>query len=132
MIALADLRRFGPLLLGLFLLAQAAGVLPLISIHLQHAYASEQDDAADLDGAGSISHKHGHHAHQGQGQHEHSATDLGDQCCTLHHHLAGVLSVAPLAGASNRSSQIVPIARHRFASAERVSVERPPKLYSSI
>jgi hypothetical protein len=132
MIALADLRRAGPWLLGLFLLAQAAGVLPLISIHLQHTYASEQDVVADLAEAGNVSHPHHHHAHRGQEQHEHGTTDPGDQCCTLHHHLAGMLSVALLAAASHPSSHIVPAPLQRVVSAERALLEKPPKLHTSI
>jgi hypothetical protein len=42
-----------------------------------------------------------------------------------------VLSTAPLTGASNPSSQIVPVPRRRLASTEPVSPERPPKLPSS-
>jgi len=132
MISLADIRRFGPWLLGLFLLAQAAGVVPLISVHLQHAYASEQDAAADLKETGGISHQHHHHAHHEQGQHEHGAADPGDQCCTLHHHLAGVLPVAPPAGASNLAPKIAPAAPQQLASADRYPLERPPRHHSSI
>jgi hypothetical protein len=128
MISLADMRHLTPWLLGLFLLAQAAGVLPLITVDLQHAYASEQDVAADLNETGSVSHQHRHHAHHEQGQHEHGAADLGDQCCTLHYHLVGVLSVAHLTGASNLSSQIVLFSPQHLASAELASLDRPPKL----
>jgi hypothetical protein len=46
--SLAQLRCFGPLLLALFVLAQVAGVVPLISTHIQHALRTEQDIAADL------------------------------------------------------------------------------------
>ena len=132
MISLAEIRRVGPWLLGLFLLAQAGGVMPLISIHLQHAYASEEDAAADLKETGGTFHQHQHHVHHGQGQHEHGAIDPGDQCCTLHHHLAAVLSVLPAVRPSTPAAKIVPAAPHQLASAERYPLERPPKNHSSI
>ena len=94
MLSLAKLLRLGPLLLGLILLAQAAGIVPLISIHIQHAFENEQDIAADLAESGRVKHVHQHHAHHDGGQHEHGANDPNDQCCTLHHHLVGVFPIA--------------------------------------
>ena len=95
MISVRSRRWFGRWLLGLFLIAQLAGVVPLVTVHLEHAIASEQDAAADSDDtaatAHTVMHAHHHHAHHGSGPHDHGASDPNDQCCTLHHHLAGVL-----------------------------------------
>jgi hypothetical protein len=129
---LARLRCLGPLLLGLFVLAQAAGIVPAISIHIQHALENEQDIAADLGQSSRVSHVHNHHlAHHG-GQHEHGTSDPNDQCCTLHHHLAGVVPIA--SGASRISSKtliVIPPPRS-FAGIDPSKVERPPKLPLSI
>ncbi len=132
MFSLAQLRRLGPVLLGLLFLAQAAGIVPLITIHIQHAFENEQDIAADLSETGKVTHVHHHHAHHDGGQHEHGSNDPNDQCCTLHHHLAGVV---PLASSASRSSLTVPIAAvppRLLVGTEPGSPERPPKLPLSI
>jgi hypothetical protein len=53
--------------LGLFLIAQLAGVVPLVTVHLEHAIASEQDAAADSGDGAAVSHAHHHHVHHGSG-----------------------------------------------------------------
>jgi hypothetical protein len=47
-VSLAQLRRFGLLLLAFFVLAQVAGVVPSISTHIEHTVKTEQDIAADF------------------------------------------------------------------------------------
>jgi hypothetical protein len=126
-------RRFGYWLLGLYVIAQLAGVVPLVSVHHQHVVAGEQDIAADVAGTGGAAHAHHHHVHQGSGEHDHGAADPNDQCCTLHHHLAGVLPYA--VGASGRDLVVAAIVSPlpaTFVPADPGLLERPPKLLSSI
>ena len=128
--SLAQLRRFGPFLLGLFLWSQAAGIVPLISVHIQHAFESERDVAADLS-AGGGNHVHHHHASH-DGQHEHGSSDPGDQCCTLHHHLAGVVPIASSASLNGLTPQVAPLPPRPLVSTKPGPLERPPKLPLSI
>src|SRR5215831_5604540 len=85
------LRRFAPCLVSLFLLAQLAAVVPLLITDLQHDIETESDIADDLAATGTINHVHLHHQRQIDHRHDHSGGDVTDQCCTIHHHLAGVL-----------------------------------------
>jgi Protein of unknown function (DUF2946) len=132
MFSLVRLRRLGPLLLGLLLFAQAAGIAPLISVHLQHAFENERDIAADLADSGKVNHVHHHHGHHDGSQHEHGANDPNDQCCTLHHHLAGVVPIASRAGRSVLRVSIVALPRRSLIGTDPGTLERPPKLPSSI
>ena len=106
--------------------------MPLISIHLQHAFENEQDVAADIADTGSTNHVHHHHAHHDGGQHEHGSTDPNDQCCTLHHHLAGVFPNVSSASQSGLTMPIVPIALRSLVGTDLGLLERPPKLPLSI
>jgi hypothetical protein len=125
--SLAQLRRLGPFLLGLFLWSQAAGIVPLISAHIQHAFESERDVAADLSEGGGGNHVHHHHARH-DGQHEHGSSDPGDQCCTLHHHLAGVAPIARSAALSGLAAQVTAVPPRPLVSTWPGPLERPPKL----
>ena len=112
----------------LFVLAQAAGILPLISTYTQHALESEQDIAADLGESGRIDHVHYHHTHHDGGKHEHGTSDPNDQCCTLHHHLAGVIPMATGPGQSGLALSIVAVPLRSLIGADPSRLERPPKL----
>ena len=127
----AALRRLGPFLLGLFLWSQAAGMVPLISVHIQHAFESERDVAADLSKGGGGNHVHHHHARH-DGQHEHGSSDPGDQCCTLHHHFAGVVPIAGGATRSGLTAQVAAVPPQPLVSTRTGPPERPPKLPLSI
>jgi|ERR1700678_1221952 hypothetical protein len=128
MISLGSLLRFGPWLLGLFLAAQVAGVLPLMTVHIQHALESQRAIFDDLATTGVVDHNH-----EQKGHHRHGAFDVNDQCCTLHHHLTGVL---PFAGSADRSRfltvSIVPPPQRSPAAADPGLPERPPKLLLSV
>jgi hypothetical protein len=128
MFLLARLRKLGPLLLALVLLAQAVAIAPLISTHIQHAFETEQDVAADIAEGSKVRHVHHHHAHHDGGPHEHGSADPNDQCCTLHNHLAGVLPVAGSASRSRLTAAIVVVPAPSLASADPGALERPPKL----
>ena len=132
MFSLVQLRRLGPWLLGLLLLAQAAAVAPLIGAHIQHAFENDQDIAADLAETGKITHVHHHHVHHDGGQHEHGSNDPNDQCCTVHHHLAGVLSIASSASRSDLTVSIAAVPLRPLLGIEPGSPERPPKFPLSI
>jgi hypothetical protein len=130
--SLAQLQRLGPFFLVLFVFAQAAGMAPLISTHIQHALENEQDIAADLEESGRIDHVHHHHAHYDSGKHEHGTSDPNDQCCTLHHHLTGVILIAPGASRSGLTSAIVAVPLRSLTGADPSRVEGPPKVQLSI
>ena len=133
MISLDIKRRFGRWLLGLFLIAQFAGVAPLVAVHLQHISAAEQDIADDVVGSRVAEHVHHHHTHQGGGRHDHGTADPNDQCCTVHHHLAGVLPLAADADANDLPiAAIVLLPPRALVPADPRLLERPPKLLSSI
>jgi hypothetical protein len=113
-------------------LAQAVAIIPLISIHIQHAFENAQDIAADLAEGSQVDHVHHHHAHSAGGGHEHGASDPNDPCCTLHHHLTGVLPIAGNPRLSDLTAPIVPVPPRSLSSADPGALERPPKLPLSI
>jgi hypothetical protein len=126
--SLAQLRCFGPFLLALFVLAQVVGVVPLISTHIQHVLETEQDIAADLSQSSSLDHVRHHHARHDSGPHEHGANDPNDQCCTLHHHLAGVIPIASVASRRGATLSLVVAPRRSLTGTDPGTLERPPKL----
>jgi hypothetical protein len=132
MISLIIKRSFARWFLGLFLIAQLAGIAPLIAVHLQHISAAEQDVADDAD-AGVTPHTHHHHVHQDGRHHDHGLADPNDQCCTIHHHLAGVL---PLATGAKANEVVlaanVSLPPRTLVPADPRLLERPPKLLSTI
>lgn len=136
--ALGQLRRLGPFFVVLFVLAQAASIAPLISTHIQHALENEQDIAADLGESGKIDHvhhhhvHHHHHAHQDSGKHEHGTSDPNDQCCTVHHHLAGVIPMATDAGQRGLTLFVLAVPLRSLIGLDPQRLERPPKLPLSI
>jgi hypothetical protein len=127
MYLLTRLRRLGPLLLALVLLVQAVAIVPLISTHLQHAFETEQDMAADRAEGGGVRHAHHHHVHRDGGPHEHGSADPNDQCCTLHNHLAGVLPVGGGGGRSHLTAATVAVPSLSLSSIDPGALERPPK-----
>jgi hypothetical protein len=76
------MRRFAPWLVGLFLFAQIAGVVPLMFDHTFHSFEGQPAAAA-----------HDHGAPGQHGDHRHGAGDVKDECCTLYH-LIGVIPLA--------------------------------------
>jgi hypothetical protein len=75
---------------------------------------------------------HHHHAHDASWQHEHGANDSNDQCCTLHHHLAGVVPIASSAYERGLIVSLVETPLRSFAGTSPGTLERPPKLPLSI
>jgi hypothetical protein len=111
-------RRFAPWLIGLFMFAQIAGVVPLMSAHTLHVFESKQvvsDDGGIL-GVGPRGTKH-----------HHSIADLNDQCCAFHH-LAGVLAYAlTVVPVSFTRIVIVSFPPSVLIAADPIPPERPPK-----
>jgi hypothetical protein len=126
--SLGRLRRLGPFFAVLFVLAQTAGIAPLISTYTQHALASQQDIAANLGESARIDHAHHHHARHDGGKHEHGANQPNDQCCTLHHHLAAVIPMGSSPGQSGLTLSIVAVSPRSLIGADPSRLERPPKL----
>jgi hypothetical protein len=127
------LRGFAPWLLGIFLIAQFAAVVPLIITDLQHAIEADHDIADDFAATGALKHVHAHHRHQNGTQHDHTSVDFNDQCCTIHHHLAGVLPfTAPDARDDFVTVASAGLPSRRPLGADPGGLERPPKLLVSI
>lgn len=61
MIPMTALRRLGPWLVGLFLIAQVFGVVPLISGHTAHVAETQLILSKDNASTGSIPQRHHHH-----------------------------------------------------------------------
>jgi hypothetical protein len=121
--SLGTMRRFGPWLLGLFLIAQVAGVVPVMFDHAVHVFESQP----------AVSGAHDHSAPGRHGDHRHGIVDVNDECCALHHHLAGVLpfTVRVVSTSFAAVQMVVPTAR-ASASADPILPERPPKSSSLI
>lgn len=123
------LRRFAPWLLGLFLITQFAAIVPLLVTDLQHDIETANDIADDLAATGTINHVHLHHQHQIDHRHDHTGIDVTDQCCTIHHHLAGVLPLT-ISDVPDEFPAVPPPApcSRRPLGSNPDGMERPPKL----
>ena len=123
MTSLQTMRRFGPWLLGLFLLAQLAGVGPVMFDHAVHVFESQP----------AVASAHDHSAPGHHGDHRHGIGDVKDECCSLHHHLAGVLPFTVRAVSISFVAVLMVAPRTRaLASADPILLERPPKSSSLI
>lgn len=132
MVSSRKLRRFAPWLLGLFLIAHFAAIVPLLITDLQHDIETVNDIGDDLAATGTLEHVHAHHKHE-NGQHDHTSVDVNDQCCTIHHHLAGILLFAISATPEDFPAIASPAASsRRLPGTEPGGVERPPRLPVSI
>jgi len=119
MISTATMRRLGPWLVGLYVLAMVAGVVPLMRACNAHAVAplAVSESSAPLP-------PQGHH-HAGE------ADDLA------HHHalqdLTGVLDWRPVgAGLANLHVGGIALPARALAEADPVVLERPPRTFLSI
>jgi hypothetical protein len=106
------------LLVGLFALAQIAGVSPLMYEHTLNVYETTPVT--------------GHHhvrvaTSAPDADHHHGILDLHDQCCALHT-LAGPLpSVANIVLSDSHPTRIAPAELIALADADPVRLDRPPK-----
>ena len=116
------MRRFGPWLFGLFLIAQMAGVVPLIFDHTFHVFESQR----------AISDPHDHSAPGRHGDHRHGMADVKDECCSMHH-LVGVSPVAlGFARVSFANARIVTPPASPLVNTGPLRLDRPPKSLSLI
>jgi hypothetical protein len=113
-------RWLGPWLLGLFVVAQAVGVLPLMLDHTLHAYESQTVD------------NHDHSAPGRHGDHRHGAADVKDECCWLNH-LTGVATFSLRAAPTSfvATKLIFQSPKVLVANAPN-RLDRPPKTSSPI
>lgn len=107
-------------LLGLFVVAQVAGIVPLIYDHTLNVF-----ETAPVAG-----HVHVHPANNSaapDADHHHGRIDLHDQCCALHT-LTGPLPYAvDLAPGYLTGEQIVAAVAYAPADRTRGRLDRPPK-----
>jgi hypothetical protein len=120
MISSAIVRRLGPLLIGLYVLAQICGVIPLMSRDSAHA-APATHMLSDCKQTGTLPQNH-HHA--------------GDADDAVHHHalqdLNGVFVQSSVVGNSIVQIAIEVSAPRALVEAEVVLLERPPKSFLSV
>jgi hypothetical protein len=113
------IRWFRSGLLGLFIIAQVAGIVPLIYDHTLNLFETTP--------VAGHAHRHVSAVAALDENHHHGVLDLHDQCCALHT-LAGPLpvtqSAAPLAFPSGRTA---PLASIVFAQRGPVLPDRPPR-----
>jgi hypothetical protein len=123
MITPQTFRRFRLWILGLYVFAQFAGIVPLLASHFQHEFASPQLIAVDLGTIGTASYA------ERRNEHHHGTNEANDQCCTLHHHLAGTLTWSDAGALHCRlvTSVRLPVLRS-LAGTDPGLPERPPKL----
>jgi hypothetical protein len=122
MIAMAAMRRLCPWVVGLFLIAQVFGVVPLVSGHTAHVAEAELVLSKDSTSTGSIPHQGHHHVGDADGfiQH-HELQDLNCAftsvvCCEIAFVHVAITAPAPSV----------------LAEADRILLERPPKPLLSI
>jgi hypothetical protein len=123
MCSLATMRRLGPWLLGLFLIAHMAGVVPLICFHTMHLFDGQPAISDGPTASTAVDRSH----------HPHGTTDAKDECCSMHHHLAGVL--APLLTTASISFASMPVAvspQDPLHCSDPILLDRPPKFLSLI
>lgn len=120
MISTAIVRRLGPLLVGLYVVAQICGVIPLMSCDSAHA-APGTHMLSECKQTGALPQDH-HHA--------------GDSDDAAHHHvlldLSGVLIQSFIVVNSIVHIAIEVSAPRAFAEADVVLLERPPKASLSV
>jgi hypothetical protein len=119
MISTATMRRLGPWLVGLYVLAMVAGAMPLMRACNAHAVVplAVSESSAPLPSQGH------HHA--------------GDADDLAHHHalqdLTGVLDWRPVgAGLAAVHVAMIRFLARALAEADPVLLERPPKAFLSI
>jgi hypothetical protein len=124
MISFDKLRRLGPWLLGLFVIAHLAGVVPLLGTHVQHVFIGGHFAATQ---STAIDHHNRHGA--GAGHHHNTDTDRLDQCCAVHLLLTAVV---PIESAANRNDSLgapIPLlALSELVGTDATRLDRPPKL----
>jgi len=116
------MRHIGPWLVGLFLVAQIFGVVPLISCHSAHAVGAASVLCEDEAGAGALPQSHHHLGDADDGAHHHTLQDL-----------TGVIAGSPERGdLSALHCAITLRATRSLAPADQLRLERPPNSVLSV
>ena len=122
MIPMAAVRRLGPWLAGLYVVAQICGVVPLLSCHSAHAGAGPLVLSECRGGASAVPQGHHHTGDADDAAHHHALQDLNgvlgcsvDRCEVVWVH---IVTPAPT--------------QRALVDADPVVLERPPKSFLSI
>jgi hypothetical protein len=119
-LARLKLRRFGPWLLGLFVLAQVAGVVPLILDHAIHVFESQRIES------------HDHSTPGRHGDHRHGVADVKDECCSINHLTGVIIFISNVAPSSFAAAPVVSARARRLVDSTPLRLDRPPKTLSLI
>ena len=115
------IRGFRAFLLGLFVVAQVAGVVPLIYDHTLNTY-----EAVPVAGHSHVAVKSA--LASPDADHHHGVLDLHDQCCALHTLAGPVPSAAGIVPVDFVGAAAVSIAAILLVQAGPDLPDRPPKL----
>jgi len=121
MISMTAMRPLGPWLVGLFLIGQLFGVVPLLSDHTTHAAESQLELSKHNASTGSIPQGHHHHGDADGFIQHHELQDLNGALTCLVSCEIPFVHVAITAYAPNA-----------LAEADPILLERPPKPLLSI
>jgi hypothetical protein len=115
-----DIRSLRASLLAIFVVAQVAGVVPLLHDHTLNVFET----------APVAAHKHPHLAPtraSPDADHHHGALDLHDQCCALHMLAAPLPAVGGVSRLNFASVPIVAVELSALSGRNPTVLDRPPK-----
>ena len=134
---LRTLRRFVPFLIGLFMVAQLAGVVSFEGPHAHAAVAA----SAEFHPADHAAHQHAHagehhHGHEGMGNaidHGLGGGGVAGHCCALHAFLVGVASPVLISlFADLGKGERLEVGSDLVAGLTGSRLDRPPRSHLSI
>jgi hypothetical protein len=112
------IRWMRPILVGVFALAQIAGVVPLTYQHTLNVFETTPVAGHHHVRVATTAPDAGHH---------HGILDLHDQCCTLHTLVGPLPRVAEIVLADASSVRIAPASLVALTNADPSRLDRPPK-----
>ena len=133
---LRTLRRFVPFLIGLFMVAQLAGVVPSEEMHPDAGIAvaaTAVDDAAHQHVHAGENHHHSHHGTGGAIDHGLAGNGVAGQCCALHAFMVGMVPIVlttPTVAFSR--GERLEINGDRFTGLGANRLDRPPRSLLSL
>jgi hypothetical protein len=134
---LRTIRRFVPFLIGLFMVAQLAGVVSFEDSHAHAAVAASAephpaDHAAHQD-AHAVGHHHGHDGMGNAIDHGLGGGGVAGHCCALHAFLVGVAPpVLTSLFANLGRGERLEVGSDLFAGLTGSRLDRPPRSHLSI
>ena len=135
---LRTLRRFVPFLIGLFMVAQLAGVVSSEEMHPDAGIAvaaADQavDHAAHQHGHAGENHHHSHHGTGGAIDHGLAGNGVAGQCCALHAFMVGMVPmVLTTPTVAFRRGEQLEIDGDRFTGLGANRLDRPPRSLLSL